>query len=152
MSNLTIFSKKWICQIYLITISCLVSFNLLISNFVRFNDIFYIPNSSPNIFYFGRVVGTGVIFFIIWSLRHSKIAFKHPIPSILVLSGAFSNFIEFFLFANNIADYIPLGFGYFNIPDIQIWTGLIVLNLEIWILDDLQELNTAPIQLEKIKR
>jgi lipoprotein signal peptidase len=46
----------------------------------------------------------------------------------LILTGGWSNIIER-LFLGYVVDYINFGFGYANIADLQIWIGVLALNI-----------------------
>jgi lipoprotein signal peptidase len=131
-------ATKQLASFHFLIISVLVVFNLSVSAFVRYNSLFYIPNENPLGFQFGLYYSVLIIGFICWALIYFKIFLKHPIISILILAGAMSNFLEKWVFYNSVADYISIGFSHFNLADVQIWIGLILLNLHVWIFDNKQ--------------
>ena len=129
--------------IFHIVIICLVvAFNLSVSAFIRYKGLFYIPNESPMGFQFGLLYSIAIIGFILWALVYFKIFIRHPIITFLIVSGAISNFSEKWIIYNSVADYISIGYGHFNLADVEIWTGLILLNLQVWFLDNKKPANT----------
>jgi lipoprotein signal peptidase len=129
-------TTRKLAAFHFLIVFLLVLFNIGVSAFVRYNSLFYIPNENPLGFQFGLMYSIAIMVFIIWALVYFKIFLKHPIISILILSGAMSNFLEKWIFYNSVADYISIGFSHFNIADVEIWTGLILLNLYVWIIDN----------------
>jgi hypothetical protein len=120
---------------HLLVIGILIAFDLGVSAFVRYQSLFFIPNEAPMGFQFGLAYSIIIVGFIFWALIYFKIFIKHPIITILIVSGALSNFSEKWIFYNAVTDYITIGYGHFNLADVEIWTGLIILNFQVWILD-----------------
>ena len=56
---------------------------------------------------------------------------KSPVFSLLILAGGWSNLLERVIFGSA-TDYIIFVFSFINLADIEIWLGLILLNIQIW--------------------
>jgi len=65
---------------------------------------------------------------------------NYPISSSLILSGVWSNLLERLWFGG-VADYLNLYIAIANIADLQIWTGLLLLNLQIFWPTELSKFN-----------
>ena len=111
----------------------LICINLLISQLIRAKNIFFLPNFTPIGFSFGLLGSLAILLFVSFSLYFYSLFKKYPIFSVLILAGGWSNFIEIWLLYGNVADYISTPINYFNLADLEIWIGLIALNLQIWL-------------------
>lgn len=116
---------------YLILVLGLLALNLSFSVLVRSLNLYFIPNTKPFGVSFGPLLSLLILAFISWSLDVLEFFDRYTLASILIAGGAWSNFIELFLF-QAVADYIPFIFSVINIADIQIWIGLLILNYKIW--------------------
>jgi lipoprotein signal peptidase len=114
--------------------SLLVVVSQVISFFVEYIGLFYMANKTPLGFNIDITVSFIIIIFITWSLYQFNYIAKYSTASILIIAGAWSNFLERAVLGS-VRDYIYLYFTTINLPDILIWSGLIWLNLEIWILE-----------------
>lgn len=120
---------------YLLTISVLIIFNFFISFLVRTNNIYYIPNTRPFGISFDNFFAISLLAFITWSLDTLNFFERYNLPSILLIVGVWSNFLEKTAFGF-VADYVNLSFlmSYINLADVQIWVGLLLLNWQVWFL------------------
>lgn len=109
----------------------LTLFTLGISTLIRHYNLFYIPNQLT----FGVYIPTYILCIILCIVTCSLFYFElfqyHTVPTILFISGGWSNVLEKLLFTS-VTDYIPFSTGYINIADIMIWAGLIWLNISLW--------------------
>ena len=113
----------------------LVLINLFIGWLVRNSGVFYYSNKFPfgvNIDLVSTILIVGFVTYGLWQFGYLK---RYPVLSILILTGVWSNYLEKWLFGGYVADYISFFFSYINLADIQIWIGLIALNIQIWFLD-----------------
>ncbi|MEM1312694.1 MAG: signal peptidase II [Patescibacteria group bacterium] len=120
---------------HFLVIFFLVLFNISVSIFVRSNDLFYIPNENSLGFQFGIIYSSLILLFILWCLIYFKVFTEHPIISVAIISGGLSNYIERWFLFQSVTDYIATGINHFNIADVEIWIGLVLLNLYVWFLD-----------------
>jgi lipoprotein signal peptidase len=106
--------------------------NLGLSVFARHSHNLYIAfNTRP----FGLQIGgiwlflaaLAVSIFLVYTLYQPRYA----VYSLLILVGIWSNYVEYTVF-NNVADYLPFFIGVFNVADIEIWTGVVLLNIAVW--------------------
>jgi len=65
---------------------------------------------------------------------------NYPISSSLILSGVWSNLLERLWFGG-VADYLNLYITIANMADLQIWTGLLLLNLQIFWPTEISKFN-----------
>lgn len=110
----------------------IVGINLLISLFLRSQDLFFVANQAPIGHTFGYYSSLLILIFVTWAVIRFDFLHKTPVYAILILAGLYSNFIEKVMF-NSVADYLPLGYIYLNLADSQIFLGLIILNFQSWI-------------------
>jgi hypothetical protein len=110
----------------------LLGLNLLVSQLIKSSNIYFVSNIYP----FGIQIGTSGISIIValatWGIFNFNLIHKYPIYSILILSGVWSNCAERFLFGF-VTDYINLGISFANLADLQIWVGVIILNVIVWL-------------------
>jgi len=118
---------------YLLAISILIIFNFFISFIVRTQNVYFIPNTKPFGISFDNVTIILILSFITWSLDTLNFFDKYNLASVLLIVGAWSNFLERIYFGA-VADYVNFFIGYINLADVQIWVGLIILNWQIWVL------------------
>lgn len=118
---------------YLLAISLLIIFNFFISFIVRTQNVYFIPNTRPFGISFDNVTIILILSFITWSLDTLNFFDKYNLASVLLIVGAWSNFLERIYFGA-VADYVNFFVSYINLADVQIWVGLIILNWQIWIL------------------
>ena len=118
---------------YLLTISLLIIFNFFISFIVRTQNVYFIPNTRPFGISFDNITIILILSFITWSLDTLNFFDKYNLASVLLIVGAWSNFLERIYFGA-VADYVNFFVSYINLADVQIWVGLIILNWQIWFL------------------
>ena len=118
---------------YLLTISLLIIFNFFISLVVRTQNVYFIPNTRPFGISFDNITVILILSFITWSLDTLNFFDKYNLASVLLIVGAWSNFLERIYFGA-VADYVNFFISYINLADVQIWVGLIILNWQIWFL------------------
>lgn len=116
---------------YLLTISLLIIFNFFISFIVRTQNVYFIPNTKPFGISFDNITIILILSFITWSLDTLNFFDKYNLASVLLIVGAWSNFLERIYFGA-VADYVNFFVSYINLADVQIWVGLIILNWQIW--------------------
>lgn len=132
MTNFFVAPKKnrhWATD-HLFMLAFLLGINLVMSIVVRQIGFFVI---NKDIFYFS--VDLWVIVIIVlainWFCLYFKLIHNYPVPCVLIISGAWSNLIERIIFGG-VADYINVYFALSNLADLQIWLGLLGLNLLVW--------------------
>lgn len=108
---------------------CLI--NIGISAVLRSSNIFFVSNPSPIGFSFGYYSSVAIIAAATWLLIKFGFFKKSPVYSIFILAGLYSNFVEKLIW-NNVADYLTLGNLNLNLADIQIFLGIIMINVEVW--------------------
>lgn len=113
----------------------LVSLNLGVSYLVRSRGLYYVANYDPFGFSFGLTSSIFILIFLFLCFVYFKFLQKFPIFSILILAGAHSNFTEKWVLYNNVADYINIYISQFNLADLQIWTGIIMINWYAWFVN-----------------
>lgn len=118
---------------YLLAISLLIIFNFFISFIVRTQNVYFIPNTRPFGISFDNITVILILSFITWSLDTLNFFDKYNLASVLLIVGAWSNFLERIYFGA-VADYVNFFVSYINLADVQIWVGLIILNWQIWFL------------------
>jgi lipoprotein signal peptidase len=118
----------------------LILLNLITSFAVRniFSDFSIILNQNPFGLRIGRLSIFLILLFVTWGLKKFDYLRMSPICSILILGGAWGNFAEMSI-DGNVVDYINFIYSKINLADIEIWTGLLILNLQIWFLPGLQK-------------
>ena len=121
--------------IFLLVLLLNVGFSVLIKS----QGLFAVQNEFP----FGLPVSPLILWlilgFVTWAVFQFKFFSFAPIGSILLMAGAWSNFLERLLFGS-VGDYIYLGRGYANLADFQIWVGIVLINLVVWGVLDNREL------------
>lgn len=128
LPNLPI-KENWFWQSLIL--SSVVLLNLLLSWAVRNLGLYYIPNQNPFGFSLGILSSGLILLFVTWGIFSMKLFEKSPVFSLLILAGGWSNYIERIIFGSA-TDYIIFFFSYINLADIQIWLGLILLNVQVW--------------------
>lgn len=98
-------------------------------------NISFVINDQPFGFDISIAVTFFIIIFIIVALYKSTALDRYPLASILIIAGAFSNFIER-LYFGGVRDYLDIQIAHINLADIEIWTGLILLNFQVWFSDN----------------
>ena len=105
--------------------------NLLIVSLVRQENYYLVINQTV----FGFKINLWVIALMtmVISLFLVKTDFwqNYPISSSLILSGVWSNLLERLWFGG-VADYLNLYIAIGNITDLQIWIGLLMLNIQLF--------------------
>jgi lipoprotein signal peptidase len=131
-------SKYIYLRIFLV--AGIVLFNIGISFYIRKSGFYY----EENLFPFGLRINIGIIgallVFVTWGLYQYRLFYRFVIYTLLVMSGSWSNLIERFVFGS-VTDYINFGIVYANIADLQIWIGVIALNIFAW--TDKENLDTT---------
>jgi|LakMenEpi03Aug12_release.lakeMendotaPanAssembly.Ray.scaffolds.fasta_scaffold1331965_1 lipoprotein signal peptidase len=125
--------KKWLnkLDLHYYWIVLFIFFNILISAIVRNNKIFFLLNENPVSYSFGfwpSVLGLVLVTFISF---YAKLLQKSAVSTIFVLAGIYSNFLEILIFGG-VADYISISIAYINLADLQIISGIVLLNLHVW--------------------
>lgn len=121
--------KSWFWQTLIL---CSVIFlNLSLSYLVRTLGLFYIPNQFPFGLSIGPLSATLILLFVTWGVFALKLFDKSPVFTLLILAGGWSNLLERFILGSA-TDYIMFFISFINLADIQIWIGLILLNIQIW--------------------
>lgn len=115
----------------LIAILGVVLLNLSIAVFVRYSGLFYQSNISPVGYAFGYYSSVVVLILTTYCIFRFELLSLSPISGILVLAGIYSNFVEKIIF-NSSANYIFLNQTNLNIPTLEIYVGLTILNFQIW--------------------
>ncbi len=113
------------------TIIVLILLNLASSILIRNSNLFFIANTKPFSLNIGIILASLLVIVLTYGFIKLKFHINYPSATILVLSGSWSNLIER-LFFSNVSDYIPFIYSYINLADIQIWTGLIIINYYVW--------------------
>ncbi len=111
----------------------LFALNLILANLIRTQNLYYVANSTPIGFGLNLITSLALILGILGSIVYSRLHLKYPIASILIIAGSLSNFTEKTFIYNSVTDYINFNLAIFNLADIQIWLGLIWLNIAFWI-------------------
>jgi lipoprotein signal peptidase len=106
----------------------LVSVDIGIAYIVKKTGIDFYPNLYPFNLKIPFVVIFAIMVFVTWGLFRFGFIKRYPVYSMLILTGGWSNIIER-LFLGYVVDYINFGFGYANIADLQIWIGVLALNI-----------------------
>lgn len=130
----------------IIFVICLI--NLGISNLLRTSDIFFVANPNPIGFNFGYYSTLTIIILATWILIKFNLLNKRPVYSIFILAGLYSNFIEKLIW-NNVADYLIFINWNLNLADIQIFLGVIMINLDTWFKKELNSTTTAKPEIKK---
>lgn len=137
MSRDTIIAKLSTHKVsYFVLIIILVSLNLTIAYVMTTyaDDIPQIANFTPFGDIFGPISASLVVGLITLGIWRMRLLVLFPIISSLIIAGIWSNYLEYVLVNRNyVIDYIPFMFGYINLADIQIWTGVLLLSYMIWI-------------------
>lgn len=105
--------------------------NLGTALLIKSSNVYFVNNTRPfglSINYFLLVF---LMLFVSIAIIKLKLLKSYPIFALLILSGVWSNLSERFIYGY-VADYINLGFGFANLADFEIWTGVIVINILIW--------------------
>ena len=122
-----------ICVVFVIT-----GINVILSQIVRSNLLLLDLNRSPFLFLADHPIVLIALIILTWGFVYFELIQKYPVYTLLIIGGMWSNYIEFTIFGN-VADYLPLINGSFNLADIEIWTGLGLLTYVIWFVDSKDE-------------
>ncbi len=114
-------------------ICALIFINLSVAVAIKEIGLHFVENRKPIGLTVNIYISVFIIFFITWGLFYFKYIQKYPTASILIVAGSWSNFLEKNIFGY-VADYINTYIAYINLADIQIITGLILLNIQVWLL------------------
>lgn len=124
-------------------IATLISFNFLISYSLGYLKFEYILNNLPlgfNIPLYLSIFITFLAIFVLFYFDYWKFC---PIGTMLIISGSLSNSLERLIF-NGVRDYLDIFIAVVNFADLQLWTGLILLNYKVW-SPSFKKLNTKSI-------
>lgn len=110
----------------------LIIANLLFSLTLEIFNQYFVFNTHPFGFNVPIYIVGIILFLVTISIFLGKIFLAYPLTSTLILSGAVSNFIERAVFGG-VRDYIDISIAMINLADIQIWTGVLLLNYQLWI-------------------
>ena len=116
----------WLKSIFLILS---IFLNLFIRFLVQNSNIFYVTNQNPIGFFWGYLSAFGLVSLVTFSIFYFQFWYKFPLISILILSGFYSNFLEKLIFGF-VIDYLNFQISYLNLADIQIFSGIFLLNLQ----------------------
>ncbi len=124
----------------------LLGFNLLMSlvvrnfgNFVINQEVFHVKINLWLIVLFAVIAS--IILFVLNLFK------DYPVSSILIITGIWSNIIERLVFGG-VADYLNIYIALSNLADLQIWIGLISLNLQIWFPKQIEYLRKSIFQTQ----
>jgi len=116
-----------LCLIFLF----LTVVNLLIVSVTRQGNHYLVINQTV----FGFKVDLWIIALITVAISlflvKTKLWQHYPISGSLILSGVWSNLLERLWFGG-VADYLNLYIAISNIADLEIWVGLLILNLQLF--------------------
>ena len=118
-----------------ILITVFIAVNLFISVLIRSQNLNVIINTNPLGVNFTIPIGVIVCMLLAQLVFKLKLLSKYPVLTIMILAGVFSNFIELFIF-NGVADYLTIHNLHINIADLQIITGLALVNYQVWFKDE----------------
>lgn len=109
-----------------------IGVNILISRFIRQQNLLFEVNENPVGFWFaGYYSAVGFVFLITLIVYYLNLISKSFIGVALVLTGVYANFIEKLLWGN-VIDYLSIVNLHYNLADLEILLGLIFLNYRIW--------------------
>jgi hypothetical protein len=123
--------------------------NLIISGALRSSDVFFVSNPTPISFSLGYYSSIFILILASYLIIKFEFLKKSPVYSIFILAGLYSNFIEKLIW-NNVADYLMLGNLNLNLADTQIFVGIVMVNIEIWLKDRKAKPYTTQIAPKKI--
>ncbi len=116
-----------LCLIFLF----LTVVNLLIVSVTRQGNHYLVINQTV----FGFKIDLWIIALITVAISlflvKTKLWQHYPISGSLILSGVWSNLLERLWFGG-VADYLNLYIAISNIADLEIWIGLLILNLQLF--------------------
>jgi len=131
-------------QTLIITI---LTFFGLFSSFIVSKTTFYIENERPMGLLITPFLQLLIVLFVFIGFIFLRLIVNYPLTSQLILAGSFSNLIERLAFGH-VKDYINVGIAYINIADIFIWTGLIFLNIQVWLIPILNNKNQKQLKIK----
>lgn len=123
--------KMYLGIVYSSFFALLICLNFLISYLVKTGGLFFVANQFPFNLQVTPISLWVILVFVTYAVFQFRLFQIAPISSTLLLSGAWSNFIERLVFGF-VTDYIVLGSLYFNLADVQIWLGILLINLILW--------------------
>ena len=94
-------------------------------------------SSSPYVFYLITLLVSALILFLGWYIGHRYRQGKSVLAEVLVLTGAFSNLLDRFLY-HGVIDFIILSYGTWSWPTFNIADAMIVLGILWMILTDVR--------------
>lgn len=126
--NLTKNTKffDWIKFLFLILNVCI---NLYLRFLIQNSNFFYLKNSNPIGFFWGYFSAFGLLILVTFVIFYFEFWKKYWFVSVLILSGFYSNFLEKLIF-DFVIDYINFQISYLNLADLQIFAGILLLNLQ----------------------
>ncbi len=139
LSKIKFFFRTWYLEhepYFWIVVILLI--NLSISWIVRESNIFFVPNTNPIGYNFGYIGSIGIILFVSFISFQYKIINFSPVNVVFIMAGVYSNFAEKLIW-NSVADYMSIGFAYINLADLQIFMGLFLLNISVWLVKKPEE-------------
>ncbi len=123
--------KLYLGAVYSSFFGLLMGINFFISYLVKSGNLFYVANEFPFNLQVTPISLWVILVFVTYAVFQFHLFEIAPISSTLLLSGAWSNFVER-LFFGFVADYIFVPPLYFNLADVQIWLGVLLINLFLW--------------------
>ena len=126
------FSEDLLDILQVILISSVVLVNILISHFIRSQNILFQVNANPIGFWFAGYYSAITLVILISVLAYYLNTFSKSFVGIsLIITGIYSNFFEKVLYTN-VIDYLSISNLYYNLADLEIIIGLIFLNYKIF--------------------
>jgi lipoprotein signal peptidase len=116
---------------YLIFVIQLIGLNFIISFLVSKFGVTNVENYFPAGFGFGlfaTILIFGIGSYLIFRLQ---LMTKFPLITSFLIAGAISNFLEYSIFGF-VVDYFDLRIAVLNLPDVEIYGGLILLNWKMF--------------------
>ncbi len=118
----------------------LIAANFLVSSLVRNLNLFHVKNYFPASFGFGLLSSVLILGLVFAFIHKQRFLYKHPILSTFIIAGVISNFLEYTIFGF-VIDYINVGIAVINFADLQIYTGLIMLNWRMLVAKQIKNLD-----------
>jgi lipoprotein signal peptidase len=139
---------------HVLVLAVLVGVNLALSIFIQRSGFYYVANTTHWLFGMGFLASAAVLSLIISTLYFLRLSNFLMMVSVVIMSGAISNFVEKFVVFGSVTDYVPArflnyNFGFFNIADIQIWVGLVMLNVGIFLGNKIPLINQNQVEVEE---
>lgn len=122
---------KWAIEQFALFVLILL-FNVGMQKIIQASGVTIVKNTEPFGLSIGVFTNSILVLFVTLGSFYFGFLKKFTISTLLILAGSWSNLLERILFGF-VQDYIPLPSGYANLADFELWTGLILLNISIWL-------------------